>query len=131
MAFIRKPGLVYRVHEAGASRTLRFTRSRVRFYQKLKEWYPDDPGMRAFYQRDILVPRFCRSTIGAGEIARRKKDRQAVRAVYAAYKKFSPKPLFYRLFTPLLHPLFPDALYFAVEGVRKFLKDCLNAVFAK
>lgn len=121
LAFVNSPGLVYRLHRMSATRTLRYTRSGALYFQKLKELYPDVPELGIYYQRDLIVPRFCRSAIGASELARRLDNREALKLSYQVYRQISPKPFWFSLTTPLLHPLLPNSVFFVYDSFRRFV----------
>jgi glycosyltransferase involved in cell wall biosynthesis len=57
-AFHGEPLTAFRVHEASDSASARFTDSRLRFSEKLRETVPDDRRTNRYYFRDLVAPRF-------------------------------------------------------------------------
>lgn len=56
--FINKSVTVWCINEESTSYSIRMCRSRIRYFKKLVENFPDNAGKARFYLRDILIPRF-------------------------------------------------------------------------
>ncbi|TIT31282.1 MAG: glycosyltransferase family 2 protein [Mesorhizobium sp.] len=62
--FISKPVTAWCINSSSTSYSLRMSRSRMRFFKKLVETFPDDWFKGRFFLRDYLIPRFHRSFVG-------------------------------------------------------------------
>ncbi|MCF2134719.1 MULTISPECIES: glycosyltransferase family A protein [Burkholderiaceae] len=56
--FVDRPVYVWCIHSESTSYTIRMSRSRFLYFQKLAETFGDEEGKQRFYFRDCLVPRF-------------------------------------------------------------------------
>jgi glycosyltransferase involved in cell wall biosynthesis len=56
--FIEKSVTVWCIHADSTSYSIRMSRSRLKYFKKLAEAFPDDPIRHLFFMRDILIPRF-------------------------------------------------------------------------
>lgn len=56
--FIDKPVTVWCIHGASTSYSVKMSRSRFRYLQKLMRNFPDDEVRARYYFRDLMVPRF-------------------------------------------------------------------------
>lgn len=61
--FVEESLTMYRVHSGGSSANGSFRRSRMVFFEKIAEVFPDDPGKNRFYMSDLVVPRLLTATI--------------------------------------------------------------------
>jgi GT2 family glycosyltransferase len=56
--FLDKPVTVWCIHTGSTSRSIRMSRSRFRYFQKMVEEFPDNDDRAMFYFRLCLMPRF-------------------------------------------------------------------------
>jgi glycosyltransferase involved in cell wall biosynthesis len=56
--FLDKPVTVWCIHMNSASYTIRMSQSRLQYFKKLMELFPDEPARARFYFRDCLMQRF-------------------------------------------------------------------------
>jgi glycosyltransferase involved in cell wall biosynthesis len=61
--FVDRPVYVWCIHSESMSHSVLMSRSRFRYFKKLKEAFPDDPDRDRYYFRDCLVPRFGRAFV--------------------------------------------------------------------
>ncbi|MCX5521193.1 glycosyltransferase [Kaistia defluvii] len=54
----------WRIHAGSTSYSLRMAVSRMIYYRKLVETYPNEPRLHQFWVRDQIAPRFFRSVVG-------------------------------------------------------------------
>jgi len=62
----------WRMHDASSSHSSRMDRSRVIYFGKLLEGFPDDAARRLHYRDDVIVPRFLRTYLIQFHLSRRK-----------------------------------------------------------
>lgn len=98
----------WRIHPGSTSYSMRMAVSRMIYYRKLVEAYPNEPRLHQFWVRDQIAPRFFRSVVGdyingskAGDLAR--MDRTwADMQVIAPELPRRPRRRFRRV-APLIH----------------------------
>jgi len=71
----------WRIHAGSTSYSLRMAVSRMIYYRKLVDTYPNEPRLHQFWVRDQIAPRFFRSVVGdyingskAGDVARMERN---------------------------------------------------------
>lgn len=68
--FVDAPVTVWCIHSGSTSFDIKMSRSRVRYFRKLAEEFPDDPVKNRYYFRDLIAPRFYVQIIGEAVSAR-------------------------------------------------------------
>lgn len=61
--FVDAPLTAFRIHPGSSSTRGTFRRSRMRFFAKVSELFPDDPRLNRYYVTDALRPRMVASTL--------------------------------------------------------------------
>lgn len=56
--FVDRAVTVWCIHTESTSHGMLMTRSRFRYFKKLVDMFPDQPGLKRYYLRDYLAPRF-------------------------------------------------------------------------
>ncbi|MDR2990785.1 MAG: glycosyltransferase family 2 protein [Burkholderiaceae bacterium] len=62
--FANKAVTVWCIHTSSTSFSMRMSHSRIKYFKKLAETFPDEPMRKHYYLRDCLVPRFGHYFIG-------------------------------------------------------------------
>ncbi|WP_336801199.1 glycosyltransferase family 2 protein [Kaistia sp. MMO-174] len=62
--YIDRPVTKWRIHPGSTSYSLRMAVSRMIYYRKLVETFPNEPRLHQFWVRDYIAPRFFRSVVG-------------------------------------------------------------------
>lgn len=62
--YVDKAVTQWRIHAGSTSYSLRMAISRMIYYRKLVETYPNEPRLHQFWVRDQIAPRFFRSVVG-------------------------------------------------------------------
>lgn len=85
--FIDRPVYVWCIHSESTSYSVRMSRSRFRYFEKLVSMFPDEPSRNRFYFRDRLAPRFGRAFIADAVRAAntRSPDRAELNRIVADY----------------------------------------------
>jgi GT2 family glycosyltransferase len=76
--FVDRPVYVWCIHIESTSHSVLMSRSRFRYFKKLKGSFPDDLDQDRYYFRDCLVPRFGRAFVL--DAIRAAKDRSPYRS---------------------------------------------------
>ena len=61
--YLTQPLSAWRIHQSSSSYSSRMGVSRAAYARKLILQFPDDPDMTRYYIRDLIAPRFFRSTV--------------------------------------------------------------------
>lgn len=73
--YLNRAVTLWRIHAGSTSFGLRMARSRMVYFRKLVETFPDEPDLGQFWARDIIAPRFARTL--AAEFLRASRSGQA------------------------------------------------------
>jgi hypothetical protein len=76
--FLDKPVTVWCIHRGSTSWSVKMSRSRFRYFEKLCHLYPDDEEKEIFYFRDCFIPRFADNFIDDALSAAAKETKDAV-----------------------------------------------------
>ncbi|GAA2848063.1 glycosyltransferase involved in cell wall biosynthesis [Aminobacter aminovorans] len=61
--YIDQPVTRWRIHSSSTSYSMKMAVSRMIYYRKLKGMFPNEPRLHTHWLRDLIAPRFFRSTI--------------------------------------------------------------------
>ncbi|MEO5324633.1 glycosyltransferase [Mesorhizobium sp. CC13] len=61
--YIEQPVTKWRIHSGSTSYSMRMAVSRMIYYRKLKEMFPNEPRLNKHWVRDFIAPRFFRSAV--------------------------------------------------------------------
>lgn len=62
--YIDEPVTKWRIHAASTSFSTRMAKSRMIYYRKLLELFPNQPRLHQYWIRDLVAPRFLRASVG-------------------------------------------------------------------
>jgi glycosyltransferase involved in cell wall biosynthesis len=89
LAFVDQSLTCFRVHDFSSSATGRFLESRLRFSAKLTQGVLDDRRLNRYYGRDVVAPRFFRSSLDDYVRAVSEEDWEYAERAFAALTHFA------------------------------------------
>lgn len=90
MLFVDEPVTLWRIHTSSSSFRPSMARSRMIYFQKLVEAYPDEPEMGFFWARDVFAPRFFADLRWEVITASRVGDRATVERAWKDIQTIAP-----------------------------------------
>jgi glycosyltransferase involved in cell wall biosynthesis len=134
--YVEKSLSTWRIFEASASYTIRMSKSRMIYLEKLIKSFPNEPRLGIFYGRDLIAPRFVKILIADTFVASREPDWPRVRRnildLYVAAAKLPPaRRIVVRALAFILgiYPL-TRPLLISVHIARPILSRTYRAIFA-
>lgn len=80
----------WRVYSSSTSHSINMANSRMIYFNKLVELFPDEPALNCFWTRDVIVPRFIGALYGQMFIASNLSDKSAMKTFWRDVKKILP-----------------------------------------
>jgi len=90
LLFVDEPVTLWRIHKNSSSFRPSMARSRMVYFQKLVEAYPDEPEMGLFWTRDVFAPRFFADLRWEVIVATRAGDRATVERAWKDIQVIAP-----------------------------------------
>lgn len=87
--FIKEPLTRWRMHSTSTSFTNKMAQSREKYFNKLKDNFPDQPDMMLFYVKNLIAPRFTRTALVELLTAVHRREQKRVSLAYQQVLKFS------------------------------------------
>ncbi len=84
--FLKDSLTSFRVHQGSSSDNSSFRRSRMVFFQKVAEKFPDDHRLNRFYVTDLIVPRLLNSTLNEYSSALQARQFEEARSIADSIK---------------------------------------------
>jgi len=122
----------WRIYSHSASYSARMAESRMRYFRKLLDEFPDDPRRERFFARDFLAPRFFPALVREYTNALRYGDRAAVRTALedlrfvARRHKWKQRTIMALLLPFLRVPMLPRTLLPVMPGVSPIMRRLLR-----
>jgi len=121
MVFLKESLLQWRISGDSCSYTDRMRKSRMIYFEKLKEAFPDDVRLNLYWMRDVLVPRFCGVLLNQMFVARYQKDFKVLKELRKDFSRIIPRPLKFKIAPFLFSRWIPIwALHFLRALYRRF-----------
>lgn len=91
MKYFREPVTSFRVHPGSSSDNSSFRASRMIFFEKLAESFPDDRRLNRLYVSDLLIPRLMNSTVTEYAIALQARQYRDARLIAGSIRTLLSK----------------------------------------
>ncbi|BCP55755.1 hypothetical protein K32_43720 [Kaistia sp. 32K] len=89
--YIDEPLTQWRIHAASTSFSARMAKSRMIYYRKLLEVYPNQPRLHQYWIRDYVAPRFFRASVGDFIAGSRFGEPQRMQQAWADILEITPE----------------------------------------
>ena len=128
--YLTKPLSAWRIHNTSSSYSSRMGVSRAAYARKLIAQFPDDPDMTRFYIRDLIAPRFFRSTavelrkaVKTGTTSEQSEAYRNLRYITAHLPRRSRLPLQILMLPPLRLPILRRLIMRYRNPLRSMLRQ--------
>lgn len=123
IAFLKESLLQWRITGDSCSYTERMRKSRMIYFEKLKESFPDDTTLSLYWMRDVLMPRFSAVLLDQMHSAKRRRDYKALKDLRKDFSRVPKRPWKLRFATLLISRWVPNVI---LNILRKFYRRYMS-----